>query len=221
MTELRKELPPLPERVKRLGVDDRGYPVPWFVAWIDGKPDFRVIGPGKLLRAVREKRCWVCGEPLGRYLSFVLGPMCAITRTTSEPANHHDCAVFAATACPFLTRPHMKRSVAELPEGVKDAAGFHLDRNPGCMAVWTCREFGIFHPYAGGQGVLFKVHEPTEVLWFAEGRAATRDEVDASIAGGFPFLLKMAETDGPEAIKDLANRVEIAKKFFPAAVSPT
>jgi len=26
---------------------DRGYPVPWFVAWVNGKPDFRVIGVGK------------------------------------------------------------------------------------------------------------------------------------------------------------------------------
>ncbi len=218
---LRSDLPPLPPRVKRLPIDpQRKVPVPWFVAWVDGKPDFRVIAPGKLVAAVQKRKCWVCGEPLGRYLSFVLGPMCAITRTTSEPACHHDCAVFAATACPFLTKPYMKRSVGEKPEGVTDPAGIHLDRNPGCVAVWTCASFGIFKPYGGAPGILFKVHEPSTVEWFAEGRAATRAEVDASIAGGMPFLMNMAETDGDEAIKDLKSRVEIAAKFLPAAVSP-
>jgi hypothetical protein len=42
MSELRKDLPDgMPESVGRLPVDHRGYPVPWFVAWIDGKPEFR------------------------------------------------------------------------------------------------------------------------------------------------------------------------------------
>ena len=213
--QLRKELPPLPARMRRLRVDKRGYPVPWFVAWVDGEPDFRVIRPRGLVDAVKRRICWVCGQPMGRYLSFVLGPMCTITRTTSEPPNHHECAVFAAKACPFLARPYMKRSVGELPDAVSPAAGLHLDRNPGAMAVWTCREFHPFIPFAGHEGILFKVKEPTEVLWFAEGREATRAEVQKSIDGGYPFLLRMAETDGLQAVADLQKMVSAAEKFYP------
>jgi hypothetical protein len=38
---LRPELTELPLRMRGLPLDERGYPVPWFVAWIDGKPEFR------------------------------------------------------------------------------------------------------------------------------------------------------------------------------------
>ena len=44
-----KPLPPMPSRIAALPVDERGYPVPWFVAWIDGKPEFRCADPAKFL----------------------------------------------------------------------------------------------------------------------------------------------------------------------------
>jgi len=58
--ELRRDLPELPKRVAKLPVDDRGYPVPWFVAWINGVPDFRIIKPGAVLEALKYKKCWIC-----------------------------------------------------------------------------------------------------------------------------------------------------------------
>lgn len=211
------ELPPLPDRVRNLPLDKRGYPVPWFVAWVDGEPDFRVIGPGKLVEAVRDNRCWICGQQMGVFKCFVLGPMCAVTRTTSEPPNHRDCAIFAATACPFLVRPHMKRSVGELPEGTVDAAGVHLDRNPGATGIWITRTFRPFIPFAGSRGVLFKVGDPTEVLWYAKGREATHAEVEESISGGYPHLLKLAQTDGQDAIDQLDTMMATARMLLPAA----
>ena len=72
---------PMPDRIKRLPISETGYPVPWFVAWLDGKADFRVIGPDKLAQAVKRSLCWTCGQPLGQYNAFLIGPMCAITRT--------------------------------------------------------------------------------------------------------------------------------------------
>ena len=41
--KLRAELEALPARLHFLPVDERGYPVPWFVAWRDGKPEFRAM----------------------------------------------------------------------------------------------------------------------------------------------------------------------------------
>jgi len=38
MTALRESLPSLPLAMRGLPRDHRGYPVPWFVAWVDGKP---------------------------------------------------------------------------------------------------------------------------------------------------------------------------------------
>jgi hypothetical protein len=66
--------------------------VPWFVAWFDGKPEFRAMDGLKWIRAVREHLCWVCGGRLGVWQTFVLGPMCGINRTTVEPPCHLECA---------------------------------------------------------------------------------------------------------------------------------
>ena len=62
---MREFASPLPDRMKALPVDKRGYPVPKFVEWIDGEPDFRVVSPSHMARCFRHHRCWICGEPLG------------------------------------------------------------------------------------------------------------------------------------------------------------
>lgn len=200
---MRPELPTMPPRIARLPVDPkRGYPVPWFVAWIDGVPDFRVIAPRKREDAVERRVCWLCGEPLGAYKAFVIGPMCAINRTSSEPPCHRDCAIFAAQACPFLVRPHMSRRMSGLPDEAREADGVGLVRNPGVALVWVTRSYGIFRDGRGGW--LIEVGEPTDTLWFAEGRTATRSEVVASIDSGYPLLLEVAEAQGPDAVTALA-----------------
>jgi hypothetical protein len=128
---LRPELTELPLRMRGLAVDDRGYPVPWFVAWVDGQPEFRAVDARKWLQAVRQKLCWVCGQQLGAYLAFILGPMCAINRTISEPPSHRQCAEWSIKNCPFLSRPHMRRRENDMPEDAQESAGFGTKRNPG------------------------------------------------------------------------------------------
>src|SRR5262245_64030480 len=75
---LRENLPPLPARMKSLPVSDRGYPIPWFVPDLDGKPEFRAMDGRKWALAVEKHLCWVCGQPLGTRFAFVVGPMCGI-----------------------------------------------------------------------------------------------------------------------------------------------
>lgn len=203
----------------RLPLDARGYPVPWFVAWIDGAPDFRVIGPGKLAKAVNYKLCWLCGEPLGRFGAFVIGPMCALNRTSSEPPSHRDCAIFAATACPFLTRPNAERRSANLPADYVEPAGVGLKRNPGACLVWVTRSWKWFRVE---NGALCEVGDPTETLWYAEGRAATREEIDTSILTGLPLLLAECPTDPKEladGLTEIAQRLEQTGKLMPGEAS--
>ena len=210
---LREGMPAVPARMQSLPVDHRGYPVPWFVAWIDGKPDFRVIGPGKIRDAVRLKKCWVCGEPVGRNMTFVIGPMCAINRTISEPPSHHDCAVFSAMACPFMALPKAKRRESNLPADTKEPAGVGLKRNPGAVLCWTTREYRLMRV---DNGILFRLGEPDELLWCAEGRAATRAEVLASIDSGIHLLRDEAEKEGPDAIAAFNRMYAAGLKLVPA-----
>lgn len=205
-----------PARITALPVDpQRGVPVPWFVAWIDGKPDFRVIEENKLAAAHKFKLCWICGKERGRFGSFVIGPMCAITRTNSEPPSHLDCAVYAAINCPFLTKPGMRRREAGLPEGHAKAAGCPISRNPGVACVWTTREWSLFSDGRGG--VLWRMGDPTETQWFAEGREATRAEVEESVRTGIPRLREMADLDGPKAHEELTRMAGVAERHYPKA----
>ncbi len=220
MTVPAPRMPPVPPRIARLPLNESGYPVPWFVAWIDGKPDFRVIGENKIDEAIRFKVCWLCGQPLGSFKAFVIGPMCAINRVSSEPPSHRECAEFAAMACPFLINPKHKRRETALPEEYHDAGGVGLKRNPGVALVWITKSFTMqiidADPAHGIQeGVLFQVGDPEETLWFARGRAATREEVLESINSGLPLLRKPAEEEGEEAVEALERMHRAALDLVP------
>jgi hypothetical protein len=153
---------------------ERGYPVPWFVAWVDGKPEFRTADARKFREAVAVRKCWVCGETMGRHMAFVIGPMCSINRVSADPPSHRDCAEFSVKACPFLTKPQMVRRENDLPEGVQEAAGCMLAHNPGVSAIWVTK---AFHLIADGKGgMLFNFHDPESVSWWREGRLANRVE---------------------------------------------
>jgi hypothetical protein len=203
----------VPDRIRSLPLDVRGYPVPWFVHWENGVPDFRVISPGKIPAAVLHQRCWTCGDKLGRFMTFVIGPMCAINRISGEPPSHLDCARYAATHCPFMTRPHMKRNVHNLPEDFSDLPGTMLKRNPGVSLLWITKSYQVLKE---GEGVLFRIGEPEKLEWYAEGRTATRAEILYSIETGLPFLAEAAAKDGPRAIKALEQQVAIGLQLVPA-----
>jgi len=208
-------LPVLPDRVKLLKRDERGFPVPWFVHWQDDKPDFRVVSPDKIVTAHKFGRCWICGGTMGVHRVCVIGPMCVVNRVTSEPPSHRDCAEFAAKACPFLTKPRMRRNEKDLPEERAPVAGMPIPRNPGCVALYETKSVS---PFKAGGGYLFRLGEPVRIDWWAEGRQATRQEVLASIDSGYPFLLDTAtKHDGPEGVAELQRMRDAALKLLPAA----
>jgi hypothetical protein len=183
---------PLPPRMSRLPRDHRGFVVPRFVRWIDGEPDFRITDTEFFKRAIKERLCWLCGEKLGRHLAFVIGPMCALTRTTSEPPCHLDCARYAVQTCPFLSRPRMRRNDTNWPtDKPRWAPGLTIERNPGVSVIWVTAGYKLFEP--GNGGVLFTVGDPTSIEWYREGRPATRAECRESIEGGLPILRANAE----------------------------
>lgn len=215
MPTYREGLPPVAVRMRKLRVDERGYPIPWFVADVDGKPDFRVANAAKWRAAVVQNRCWLCGELLGKFKTFVLGPMCAITRTTSEPPCHHDCAEFAARACPFMILPRAKYRAANLPAECIAPAGEPIMRNPGCVGLWSTLTYSAFTAMRGNKGMLITVGDPVDVEWFAEARVATRAEVWESINSGLPLLLDSATRDGPQALQALRAACRAVAPWLP------
>jgi hypothetical protein len=208
----------MPGRIRLLPRNKAGYPVPWFVAWLDGQPDFRIIAPGRIGTALNRKLCWVCGTPFQRQedRAFVIGPMCAVNRVSAEPPSHRDCGVFSARFCPFLSTPQMVRREKHAPSCAVVPAGISIRRNPGVGLVWVTG-YKSWKTFSDGDGgTLFNIGEPLEALWFARGREATRAEVLASVDSGLPILREMAEADGPAAVASLETMHERALAFVPA-----
>jgi hypothetical protein len=212
---LRPELEPLPKRIQNLPVDERGYPIPWFVDYDDnGKPEFRAMNPEKWMRAIKFKYCWTCGERLGRWMTFVAGPMCGINRTSAEPPSHKECAEWSARNCPFLNNPDAIRRVDEKVTGEGKCIGGHaIMRNPGVTMLWTTDTYSMTPDMRGSY--VITMGEPVSVEWWTRSRHATRDEVVRSIEAGLPFLETVAvKQDG--GLAHLQTCRERFEKWLPA-----
>jgi hypothetical protein len=229
MNNLRKDLPEIPDRIKRLPVD-RGYPVPWFVTWLDengervprgqGTPEFRVMDEEALKDAIQFKLCWVCGQKLGAFRAFTIGPMCTVNLSTAEPPSHLECAVFSAKACPFLSKPNSRRRENDLPAEALNPVGVSIPRNPEVTCIWVTKGFSIRRVprirdgEITGIGIMFGLGAPEETKWFHSGREATREEVIKAIKSGEPALREYA--DGPIAHKSLDTLIKNAMERIPA-----
>ncbi len=216
---MRSDIPPVPEQMANLPVDKRGYPVPWFVKWINGEPEFRVMDEMHYWQAVQKNLCWVCGNPLWRERVFTIGPMCAINRISSEPPSHRECARYAAQACPFLSKPHMTRREGGFEEEKTNVGGVMLERNPGVTLLWfTNRYEHIRTPKnkVSDAGFLFRLGRAFKTEWYSKGRAATREEVQAALESGIPLIREVAEkNDGPEGVMLLENQITEAYRLVP------
>lgn len=201
-----RQLFDMPPEMARLPIDRRGYPVPEFVAWVDGVPDFRIIKPGWFAHCIKKRVCWLCGGGLGDRKWFVTGPMCTVTRTTAEPPCHRLCAEFAVKNCPFLTRPLAKRNERDMPEEATDPGGLFIMRNPGVTAIWETRSFQLFDDGRGN--ALIRMGEPDNIVYWREGRLATRGEVMRSIETGAPALVEAAKAEGPAAMWELMRTMQ-------------
>jgi hypothetical protein len=200
---------PLPPRLLRRPVNERGFPVPWFVSMINGKWDFVNLDPRKIGEAYRRKICWLCGEALGQYKAFVIGPMCSINRVSGEPPAHADCAEYAVRACPFLARPNAKRNEKAALGTAETVPGIMIQHNPEANLIWVTKTF------KPNRDRLFDLGEPTSLSWWKEGRRATRAEIDASIAKGLPYLRKAAADQGGDSPEVLDQYIKRAEKLLP------
>ena len=206
---------PIPDRLKDRPMSKRGFLVPWFVAYVNGEPDFRVMEPAKLREAIAFNKCWMCGGQLrgGVTYPFVVGPMCIINRISSEPISHAECARYAAMVCPFLSRPNARRrEIKDMPVHMREDG---IKRNPGVTALAFSRSYEII---TDQQGVLFHFDKPIAVEWYCESRTATRKEVMDSIESGLPELREMTKKiDGQEGLTAMNRKIQNAMRYLPRA----
>lgn len=156
----------------------RGYPVPFFVAWINGEPDFRIVDPTKLELCLKFSFCWLCGKPLGKHRAMVIGPMCSLNHITSEPPSHVVCATYALETCPHMINPGAKYREANRPAGAIEPAGQPIYDNPGTQLLWQSSSYKQIKVH---NGFLIDIGEAEHVEWWTLGRPASRDEASAAL----------------------------------------
>lgn len=99
---MRKELS-IPSSLKHLSVDERGYPIPYFVAYVNGKPDFRLYDSEKWRLCIKFDKCAICGRknhPKSYF--FIGGELMSKNKVSSDNAMHRACAEFSLQACPHM-----------------------------------------------------------------------------------------------------------------------
>jgi hypothetical protein len=98
----------IPKKMKALGKDHRGYPIPFIVLRdANNKPQFAANNSLRQLKCLLEKRCPICGTKLDRLLWFVGGPLSAFHEHGKyrDTAMHHECMTYALQVCPWLAAP--------------------------------------------------------------------------------------------------------------------
>jgi hypothetical protein len=203
----------MPARIARLPRDAKGRPVPFFVLWKDGVPDFRVVDPLKIQACVHRRVCWICGERLGKFMAFVIGPLCSVSRLSAEPPGHLECAQYAALICPFLANPNLQRHASTIHtlEEVDNLPGSFVAPNPGVTLVWVTTSFRVLPD----SDLLFSLGDPTTWFWYTRGRPATRSEVEASFAAGLDKLRNNTGTQSRRVRFEKA--IAKAKELWPPA----
>jgi hypothetical protein len=93
----------IPNELSHLKKDERGYPIPFFVPIIDGKPNFKFLSEQKKKECMEKRLCGVCGKKLYKdYHYFLSGPLGLKNTISADPPMHRVCAEFAVKACPHL-----------------------------------------------------------------------------------------------------------------------
>jgi hypothetical protein len=168
-----------------------------------------------MVLAINKKLCWVCGEALGKWITFVLGPMCGINRVSAEPPSHHECAQFSAINCPFLNNPNFERRTNDNWHEklkAKPMAGVALLHNPGVTLLWVTRAYQLLKVK---NGYLFRIDGAKEVEWYCRGRLAIRREVVAAVERGFPNLLKICTKDPGNTEAELRKALAKLETLYP------
>lgn len=166
----------IPENIRRLERDRRGYPIPWFVFRPeDGSIDFRVMHPDRFILAVRARLCWVCGQPHGAKAAFIGGPLSTAQGLYADPPAHIECAEFSVRVCPYLAIPSAQRREANIPGHTTTFGGDAVLANPGVFGIAVSDGFTM-----AGRNI--QAMPASEIRWYCQGKPARRIQIKEAMS---------------------------------------
>lgn len=104
----------IPAELSHLELDERGYPIPYFVGKIDGKYNFRYQDRKKRDACIQFRWCPICAKRLDKDFSYVItGPHGLKNKVVSDAPMHLLCAEFSMQACPHIHFEKAERKAEE------------------------------------------------------------------------------------------------------------
>lgn len=137
-------LPPIPTSLQHLPTLG-GLVVPWITArTADGRFLFGAIDCDRMGRALLNRWCGVCGQPLVHRAVLMLRLSDLPRQCTSEPALHPWCADYSSKACPMIAGrvDHYRASAPRLDptmQSAPDTAARSGSAAEPWFAVWIAR----------------------------------------------------------------------------------
>lgn len=162
-------------------------PIPYFV-WIspEGKPDFRMVDPGKAFRVANDERCWICGRNEEPPKFFIVGPISAANHYTPEGPMHRACAEFSLQACPFLNGSKPFYRPGGFPVGSRNTtAAMPTGRQP-VFALVRCAQFKVERP--APREWAYRLGAYYDLRWFRDGQEISEDEAQRLVCSWKPFV---------------------------------
>lgn len=138
----------IPKELSHLKIDPRGYPIPYFVSWIEGKPEFRFLDHKRQEMIIAKGVCHICGKKLNKDYNYVIsGPVGYQNRISSDAAMHRICAEFSLRACPHLyLQKAERRENDELGKMVAAAPSVVIkDKPPVLLLVKVSKWKSVVH----------------------------------------------------------------------------
>lgn len=161
-----------------------GFYVPYFVTWYKDRrqvhesvagaePSFPTIDKTREALCRRRRYCWICGRQMGTFKCFVMGPLAALQRISSEPPSHRECAVYAVQVCPFMIGGY---DMVDAPDTINDDQQVFEEmstKNEQLNVIWVCHDYTL-QPADPSRGLfIYQMGQPSDVLLYHRGRPAT------------------------------------------------
>lgn len=124
---------PIPDLMRHLPRDKRGYPIPANVQIDpDGTPHF-ALNPEEIRQKLfKEDRCSICGGKLLRGRWMIGGPASAFhpDGAYQDPPVHHECGHYALQVCPYLAMPSYTKPVSTKTMANRDVPSVSIVIDP-------------------------------------------------------------------------------------------
>ena len=150
----------------------KGFPIPYFATYRkDGTPDFKVVDEARRKNCAIHRVCWICGEALEYWVTFIGGPKSVDLRLFSDGPMHPECANDAMMICPFLLgqTDYGNNPDANKYDGIIQSDP-HVSIAPTQMGILLTRKFSTILS-RNGINWFFRPHTVKSVRWIERQHA--------------------------------------------------